>query len=286
MNRVPRWLLAIAVGAGPTTGCVGTDVGNPENGRQQTDVQETEQVDVEVRMEGLQNVPSPGALQLADGTRIEEVWIGLEEFALRSQGSCDAPGEPAGDNRLVAELLGSDSKPVATIPDREVGDYCGLDVALTPVSAGEVPESAPETLAGHSLLVGGERADGTAFELRADLEERLSLSEHGDSFTLGPKGRQFLLSFAIEEWIDEGELEKIDGEDPIVVTAEDHVDVYEEFEKAFEETALLLRDNDGDGVSNPSERGSILASTIPEDERENPEREDDAGPEEEEDGGG
>jgi len=263
MKRLRKVWFAVGVVA-LVGACNATDVGNPQDGARDAG---DERVDVHVGFEGLKRAPDPSAIVLPGGTEVQAVWVGVSRPGLRRRGRCAERADSAASGTFVVDLLAESGDRKLELADRPVGTYCGFDVELDQVSGAERPSGAPEALAGRSVLVVGERRDGTRFEIRGEFEFELSLLRHGTGFAVDAEQRDLLASFAMGDWIETAALEEIQGEAPIVVGPERHPEVFEPFRESFDEQVLLLRDADANGRSDPSERREILASTLPEDER-------------------
>ncbi len=266
MDARTRWttlLVAVTVAA---SGCVGTDVGNPQD----DSPEDREKTDAELRFEGVDRPPQPKALTLPGGFVLDEAWMAVDGAGLRPDGECSERAPRQADRSLVVDLLADETTRRTVLPEVEAGRYCGLDVYLAPVSESEHDEtdSLPGAMVGHSVLLAGERGDGTEFRLEADLERRIAIRADAEGFVLSPDRRQFLLVAALRSWIDRERLDEFaDGDGPIVIDAERHPDAYEHFREAVGETIFLYRDTNGNGQLEPDERGERLGSNVPFDER-------------------
>lgn len=241
--------------------CSVTDVGNPQTGRTSGDAETKESVDVDVRFEGLQETPDPAALSLPRGTVIREAWVVMTEFVLFRGSRCTADDSTPSEDAVAVDLLESSSDPELRLSDRDAGSYCGLEFELDQLSASEMPDGAPSALAGRSVLVRGERSDGTAFELRAAIQPTIELERAGTPFQIDASRKDLLLSYVMEQWIDEEALDSATGDAPIVIDRNRRSDVFEHFREQFPTSAHLFRDVDADGTSDPSEPSRLLASS-------------------------
>lgn len=271
MKRYRTRICCVLVAFVASAGCVATDVGNPQDGERDGG---GETVDVRVRFEGLKEAPDPNALVLSGGTEIQSVWVGVSQPGLRPKGSCGERADAVSGETRAVELLGGDASRAVAVPNRPVGTYCGFDFALDQVSSSDRPSGAPEALGGRSVLVLGERSDGTNFQIRGEFEPDVKMRAGGSDFRIEGGRRDLLSSFAMEGWIETEALEAIEGESPIIVDASSHPEVFEPFREAFAASVFLFRDEDANGRSDPSERDEVLASTLAQDERDGEEESD------------
>ena len=255
-----RWRSALATVLGALVcSCVGTDVGNPEDAPP-----DDEKVEAEVRFEGVEEPPPVDALMLGGGTRLEEAWIVADRFGLRPSGACDRRAESRTDEPVAVDLLSESSESVARLGALSAGEYCGMDLQLERLPEQSRPDQAPAELSGDTVMLLGERADGVEFRLSADVEAELELTSLNGNFALDGDRRRFVLVAALQRWIDEKELDEIDGETPILIDKGHHEKIYREFRLALDETLRLYRDGNANGRLDPSERADVLVSNLPE----------------------
>lgn len=262
--------VALAVGA---AGCLGTDVGNPQDGAKDGGPT-AEEVDVEVRFEGLAEEPSPGQLALEDGLQIEEVWLTVDRVGLRPRGECNRKAAMSEAGLVAVELLGEEGVP-AVVSNRASGAYCGFDIELAPLPERERGAGTPEALAGRSVLIRGEVDDGPQFELRDTNEFNLALGRPEGTFTVDADSRSYLLTFVLEHWVEAGDLRNLEGES-VTIDRDRHADLLVDFREAFRESAYLFRDANADGRLQADERGVLLADSGEDYEWEPTETEDEA----------
>lgn len=246
--------LALAIGA---AGCLGTDVGNPQDGHRDTGPT-GEEVDVEVRFEGLRKRPTPNQLTLSGGLEIEAAWVVFERFGLRRVGDCNREASMISAGPVAVNLVGDGGE--ALLPGRSPGEYCGFDAELAPLPAGEGGDEVPDALEGRSILIRGRVDGGPAFELRDQIEFDLELGRPGGTFAIEADARSHLLTFVLESWLEAGDLRELEG-DPAVIDADRHADLLVDFREAFRESAYLFRDANADGELQSGERGKVLADS-------------------------
>ncbi len=225
--------------------CAGTEVGNPQD------------AEVSVQVQGLDR-STPGALTLASGVTIEEAWLVVEGVSLRTGQECDETVTTNYDFINVVELIEGVEYPgydMATLPARE---YCRFIMDLHAPTVDELPAEATDELEGHSIFLRGTTPDGTPFEIRH--EESESLEFHG-RFTLRPETQALFAVFEVDRWLSPEQLEKADdGESPTIVISEDsNSDLLEDFLEALEESGILVRDENEDGVLQDEELDFPLA---------------------------
>lgn len=229
--------------------CTGTDVGNPEDGK----------AEVEVNLAGYDSQPR-GALTLGNGYEIKSAWLGLHGFGVKRASDCGSAAAVGDDSTVVLDLIGQPRDYTPPYFETPAGRFCRFDMSFRQLDAAEVPSQAPPEMAGYSILVRGRRADGVEFVIRSTTGEHLPLAAANSAFRL-PSGRQnVIVGFEINAWLNASRLDQIDGEDPIVVDIDHHRGVLESFESAVKTSTRLFDDVDGDGNLDADEFDDVLAS--------------------------
>lgn len=237
-------------------GCVGTEVGNPA---QNNNVPETTEVSIE--FVGYQDL-TRNALSLENGIEIEEAWVVFDE--LRFQECLDDDNTEREDEEQiddeesgrnddhtetgwlgpgVVELTSGQEYP-ALLATMTPGNYCGIEFDVKPAERIELSPQSPTELGTASVLIRGRTPTGVKFELLGEIEAEFSLE--GDIQMIAGEDA-FLIGFALNKWFDADFFKETKG-DPIIINTDQHSDWLETFENSFEESAVLYRDANGDGV--------------------------------------
>jgi hypothetical protein len=119
----------------------------------------------------------------------------------------------------------------------------------TSFEQGQAPGE-PEPVAGTSVALLGELADGRAFQvlIREPVPVELQLEDEPV-----PADGGWLMSFDVATWLDPSALAALPG-DPVVVSADDNADVYADVLARLAPGVQLHHDEDGDGEVDPGER--------------------------------
>ncbi len=227
MNRL---LLALIISLW-TLNCVGTDVGNPQQAPPQMHLEFSVFDDT-----------ASEALPMDNGLEIDEAWMVFTRLSLRHADTCDEDVDLTLGEPIVADLL----DPESVIGTRELyywrGEFCRFILHFDSIDANQLPEGAPAELGGHSIVIRGRRADGTAFELRSDFSDRLRLDTEYEAFRLDENPEILEVAFAANSWFDVTALDAIESEgDLIVIDDESHVALLDYFEAAVQHSARLFR---------------------------------------------
>lgn len=243
--------LSLLLATATLTGCVGTDIGNPE--------QDSE---VTLDYEGYES-EDPGALVLDSGITLEAAWIVVEAVQLSEvDGGCTPPDNPDVQGPLVVELLTRREHPNTPVFTRLATDYCGLELRLTTATADILPADAPPELVGQSVLLSGLRADNLPFTLLADFNDSLSLSPNGDSFSLLPERDHLILAFDLRGWIDASLL---DGLLNLLgpITDATAPDLIAGLRASLTGSIHLYRDSNDNGILDPQELAAAPLASSP-----------------------
>jgi len=238
-------------------GCVGgSETGNP------FDEVVAKDVALEVRASTSAYAIGGGA---AD-TVITEAWVSFGgrdgTFVFPAAGECGADfldgAYPAGwwSPLAVVDLASDDARVAIDVP---LGPRCGVAVPLmkeTP--AAELPDGAPDALRTHSVVVRGERADGTPFVVLHDEDDELELVAVDGTFEVR-QTLPLLLSFEIERWMGGIDLDAATPDaDGVITIARGSNDAdLVRFERQAECALDFYADEDGDGVV--GSRDTLLA---------------------------
>lgn len=161
-----RWCAALV--ALLALGCAGTETGNPSFTGQISEA-------------ALASQPSVAAIGSSQGgAGVTTLWIAFGDLAL-ARCTSGAQPEVFAPAPNVENLLAPAPRTVAL----HGSSFCGLDPSLVPATS-PLPSGAPSDLAGATLVVGGQRADGVPFLLVGNTTEPLSIADpHGFSVDTG-----------------------------------------------------------------------------------------------------
>ncbi len=230
-------LLAIALS------CVGTEVGNPQ--------------DAEVSLEFQGVVASSStALTLASGIELREAWFVFEEIEIKGGADCDEEAETEFAGVNVVDFISGAQYPGYDLSLIEPGSYCQVNLHIESFEIDDLPRQAPSELADLTILIRGQRSDGKHFELSTGSGEALVLE---GAFELMAGREKLFVAFAVNQWLLEEELNEAEGDEMIYINSDDNPEIFAEFIGRLESTALLLRDENQDGVLQPSEVDAPLA---------------------------
>jgi hypothetical protein len=242
-RRLFPWIILVCL---VLPGCVGTDVGNPQDGSE-----------VELDAKGYEST-NTSALTLPSGLRIDAAWISLSQFEFRSSEEC-ATQEAVVEQPILVDVIANRTvteRPRLSVPP---GNYCRLDAGFIPWS-GDVPDGAPESVSGYSVVVEGARADGAEFILRSDMDMSLILNARNGAFALSDGAESLIIGFAVDMWFNENTLDAIDaGDGRIEIGPNSNPSVYNQFNAALRRSAHLYRDANRDNALGMSERAEALA---------------------------
>jgi hypothetical protein len=218
----------------------GTDVGNGAT--------------VSINLQAYEDADAgPRSLALADGGRIDELWMVVDRIRLRPGDTCSG-GDTAIDIRgpLVADLVGDGliggpaSFPI--VP----GPFCRFHLGFQKLDPQAVPTGAPADLANLSILVKGARSDGVLFSVEADFGEEFDVDAKSGSFALPAGPSPLLVAFDLASWMTALDLESLSGS-PIVVSPDVNKDRLDALDTAVQTSEHLFHDENGDGKLSPDE---------------------------------
>jgi hypothetical protein len=197
----------------------------------------------------------------AAGTVIDAAWLAFGELALLRGAECAQLGDydSDGPTEHVADFAQSDARiTVEIVPD----DYCGLVLPLE-LQTPELPAEAPRELADHSIVLLGERGDGTPFMLTHPEQDELELAAEDGTFEVAPRRAELLLSFDVAVWMKGVNLDSavIEDDGSIRIDADHNRALLDAFERNLECSLELYRDLDEDGAVGPGDE--LLARCAP-----------------------
>ena len=209
------------------TGCVGTDVGNPQDSPENELRFVAEPVETETQMQAL----SQGGVQITDA------WVVVDAIDLRED--CSRVGARISEGPFAVDLL--DTLAPGVPLDAEGSDsFCQMRIDFKASK-----DLGPEELHGRWLWIRGERADGVPFEITASKDETLAFVGRSARLDFGQRQNHFVAGFPFIKWIADGGLDTEPG-DALVVDESQTPSTYQHFKQGFRDTARLYKDDDGD----------------------------------------
>jgi hypothetical protein len=248
------------------SGCVATDVGNPQT---------EEKTQAEIRLQAYEE-EHPAALTLSDEVTITHAWIAIDETTFEhcedesetesaedesdtDSSETDSESEDEyvllQDAVVVSDLISGTSFPDPIRLGQSGTEFCKLSFIIRPVGADELPAGAPEDMIGYSMLVRGTRKDGTPFVVRAGFEEEVEME--GAIRLMSDQPEPLFLGFSANTWLPQRQLGALVG-DLIEIDIDTNPMVYASFVEAVPSSARLFED-DGDGRLEPEETLSPIA---------------------------
>lgn len=249
-HRSRAAVCALVVWLSLAGGCMGTDVGNPEQDRR-----------VALELAAWDGEAMPGALSHHVGdVRIDEAWLTLDGLEVRTFDGCNGRGESLLEGgQLVAELVSGLELPATPVAMPGSAELCRIE--LTPGAYAGAVDGVPEALRGASVLVRGARGDGTAFTLTVDLREPIPLQARADAgghtrLTLAHNERRLLVAFALGNWFDDEvrrELDALDARQLEILTPLQAPALSSMLRVRIRRSVQLFRDLNQDGLLQPGE---------------------------------
>jgi hypothetical protein len=246
------------------SGCVATDVGNPDDGEFAATV---DFVGYEANG-GANAEPMPTGLTLASGVEIDRVVVGFDRFKLRDAEDCEGDSEIDVERYVVSELLEGSDYPELPRIVRDVRQFCRFELEVKKVSALDQPDGAPDEIVDRAVWIEGRLPDGTPFTIETREDDKLRLEPtRGEFFELPDGESRLFLAFDLNTWFDGLSFDDV-GEEEEDEPVEDGVlridaGVDEDWTKQFREnlvnSARLFRDLDDDGQLDAEEEAESLA---------------------------
>jgi hypothetical protein len=261
--RHTRWLALLAA---LLLGCIGTDVGNPED---DSEIVTGEEADGNVSLTALpleaasssrrdNPLMNPKRLITADGLTIHTAWIAVDSLLLCQERKNKNPKckrqkvGPAALNLITGETM---PKQLKTLSKSGTYDTIVLNYQ-TSRSIGELV-SVPE-LKDAAIFIQGIDLDGRPFTVSDGEGGQISFQPQG-GVTVQKGDNLFALKLSPDKWLSAAALGELD-EDPILISRAHNIPLFAYFERAFQTTTELLYDADADGDMSDEEREHPLAS--------------------------
>ena len=230
----------VVIAALTSTGCSGTDVGNPS-------------VDVRAALVAV-DFPEEGASEPGSArARIQQAWISVDRIRMRPASNCEGDAELELEGPFALDLFAEDQ------PEQLAGlafaatDYCRFEFRWAPED--DPIGGAPEELSGASLFLAGEKQDGTAFVVRSTRNDELRLRAVDNAFTVDQSTTHLFLTFTGTELFSNVSFAEAEVDEDGVVRIEpgSNEELLDAFEASLEETVRLFEDTDSDGRLSDSE---------------------------------
>jgi len=200
-------------------GCVGTDVGNPQD-EPQVDLTVTLETDFETKAQALTH----------EGYTIEIAEATLESIELRK--SCESAEAAVTQGPFNLNLLMSEE---VAVNNQGSGTYCRASLAF---GASKKPDE-------RWLYVEGTLPNDNSFTIKA-VRSELFIFNGRNNFVVDAEGTSLNLRFDVIGWLKTVELP---DESPLVISEDSNVPLYQQFRQALKRDAKLLKDNRRDPLN-------------------------------------
>lgn len=194
-------------------------------------------------------------------TRIDAVWVGLQDAQLRPATACkgaDATAVVPGS--FTVELV----KRYATTTETklEVGRYCTFELKLRRTKGRAT--GAPSAMKGASIVIEGRRNDGIKFTIRSRLDTALALRAADlEGFAIPEGGARWIAGIDVARWLESVDLADATGDAPqrrtIVIDEKSNPELLAKFNANVEHAFALFEDRNGDGNLDAEERARPIA---------------------------
>lgn len=232
-------LLSVGFLVAAAAGCVGTSVGNPP-GMDSTEVQ----------LGVVGSIDAKKLAHVASGeVTITDAWISLADIGLQDAGLCAKSAGPVDYvGPIAANLLTGEVLPEPPTWERSATErYCEMRVDARRADA--VIDGAPADLVEYGVFMRGTRADGTPFELRADIDAELRIGATSNAdFALEPGAVGLLLTFDFNQWINASLLNQAVVKNGVIHADKiENKSVADSAKQQIPGSARLMRDKNRDG---------------------------------------
>lgn len=185
----------------------------------------------------------------SQGLSVQRAWVSWD--ALRFYG-CD------GETEQVASGVAVDLTRSASFDFKASGDYCTVSSTFVR-AAHPLPQGAPATLIGSTLVIEGALANKTLFSLASE-DTQIVRAQSTSGITLGGAPTKLVLTFDLAKAMKGVDLTKAkaDSQGVIRLTNTENAALLAAVEQQFLNAATLFVDNDGDGKLGPSDQ--VVAS--------------------------
>lgn len=251
MKSTRPFALASAVVAAAAS-CTGTEVGNPvaEPVSVSLTARSSSQ-DVALAWDGHQDAGSASIV-------IDELWVSLGDARFVIDEDCSAKRDTriVIDGPFVTDLAEGPAALAQRLPE---GNYCSVRVSLERAAAGDA--GFPTELTGHSVLLHGQRSDGTPVVIRSRDKPDFVLRGRSEAFRVEDAHNALFLAFDAAAWLEgvgiESATPNAAGEILIEPGSDDAR--LRTFETNLKRSLALFKDGDRDGALEASEADEPLA---------------------------
>lgn len=233
-----RLAMIALVAAFASSGCLGTETGNPPFTAGL--VARSTSLDV-----GLPSDPA--------SITVESAWLSVADVRSILGDACDHVSDPH-DADVVGDVV--DGVSLAGLPDEPT---CGLHVTF---AVRDAPvEGAPDGLLGRAIFITGQRADGAPFELSSDHAMAIDVAATAP-FSLDPMSGGVVMAFDVAAWLAALDLSSVPLDADGVARIGPIDPAVSDLEAGFAASVALFEDLDGDGVLDAAEesRGPLAVS--------------------------
>jgi hypothetical protein len=177
---------------------------------------------------------------------VRQAWLDLDSVSFSARGDCELaeedaaltlPGLGVGDHAAGVHVVTHFEAPPAS--------FCRIQL---PFVRADAPGSGPNEVAGNSVLLLGELADGTALSIASQRAPVVELQAVAGGFRLDAEQAELLFAFDFAAWlkgVDLAGAERTAG--AISIDGEHNAALLEAFERNLSLGVSLHRDRDGDG---------------------------------------
>jgi hypothetical protein len=193
-------------------------------------------------------------------TRIDALWIGLQDARLRPATACKgADAKVVVPGPFTVELVKRQATTTET--KREVGRYCMFEVQLRRTRGRAT--GAPSELKGASIVIEGRRNDGLPFTIRSRLDIALALRA-GDleGFAIPEGGARWIAGIDVARWLEDIDIGDATADSPrgrVVIDEKSNPELLAKFNANVEHGFALFEDRNGDRNLDAEERARPIA---------------------------
>lgn len=185
----------------------------------------------------------PGGGDLA---RVERAWLDVSGVQVSTSGDCVTDSSQA----FTVPALGVGDHAAGrhnfTVFEARPAAFCSVELRFLRAPSAE---GVPAEVAGRSVSLQGELADGTSFTIESVAEPVFRLQAGPGGFVLGPQQNSMLLAFDFAAWLQGLDLEhasRVDGQ--VRVDAQTNPELLQAFESNLAAGVALYRDPEQNGV--------------------------------------
>lgn len=216
------------------SGCVGTEIGNPQDG------------EVVLKVTPANEASRVGALEAGGGIEIDELTMSLAQVGF--SGSCASEETPGSLSGRVLDLVSGGTRVATEVAlGAPLGAYCGVTVGMSALE--NALEERP-VMDGLSMRVEGTRGDGARFVMEDERKLQLSAKGEGAAVRLRSGERNMLfLVVDVAPLFDGEDLDGLEpGEDGVVrIDRDTNPQVLQRVRRRMKQAVRFGQDLDADG---------------------------------------